>query len=99
MARVIDQARHEVAAGFGEARYYAGLARNIFGRTFESGTDKMSLLTREAAGVVAVIVPVERSGHVASALGCASAGSWLHGGRQTSTSNAVGQRVGDEVLR
>ena len=55
--KIISQARHEVAAGFGEARYYAGLARNVFGRTFESGSDKMSLLTREAAGVVAVIVP------------------------------------------
>ena len=55
--KVIGQARHEVAAGISEARYYAGLSRNIFGRTFESGSDKVSLLTREPAGVAAVIVP------------------------------------------
>lgn len=55
--KVLGQAMHEVAAGFGEARYYAGVARNVFGRTFESGPGKMSLMTREAAGVVSVIVP------------------------------------------
>ena len=55
--KVLGQAQHEVAAGFGEARYYAGVARNVFGRTFESGTGKMSLLTREPSGVVSVIVP------------------------------------------
>jgi betaine-aldehyde dehydrogenase len=55
--KVLGQARHEVAAGYGEARYYAGLARNIFGRTFESGPGKMSMMTREPSGVVSVIVP------------------------------------------
>ena len=55
--KVLGQARHEIAAGHGEARYYAGVARNVFGRTFESGAGKMSLLTREPAGVVSVIVP------------------------------------------
>jgi len=55
--KVLGQAAHEVAAGFGEARYYAGVARNVFGRTFESGPGKMSLMTREASGVVSVIVP------------------------------------------
>ena len=55
--KVLGQAVHEVAAGFGEARYYAGVARNVFGRTFESGPGKMSLMTREASGVVSVIVP------------------------------------------
>jgi len=55
--KVLAQAKHELAAGFGEARYYAGIARNVFGRTFESGPNKMSLLTREPAGVVSVIVP------------------------------------------
>jgi betaine-aldehyde dehydrogenase len=55
--KVLGQAMHEVAAGFGEARYYAGVARNVFGRTFESGPGKMSLLTREPSGVVSVIVP------------------------------------------
>ena len=55
--KVLGQARHEVAAGHGEARYYAGVARNVFGRTFESGKGKMSLMTREPSGVVSVIVP------------------------------------------
>jgi acyl-CoA reductase-like NAD-dependent aldehyde dehydrogenase len=55
--KVLVQARHEVTAGFSEARYYAGVARNIFGRTFESGAGKMSLMTREPSGVVSVIVP------------------------------------------
>jgi len=55
--KVLSQARHEVAAGYGEARYYAGVARNVFGRTFESGSGKLSLMTREPSGVVSVIVP------------------------------------------
>ncbi len=55
--KVLGQARHEVAAGHGEARYYAGIARNVFGRTFESGAGRMSLMTREPAGVVSAIVP------------------------------------------
>ena len=55
--KILAQARHEVAAGYNEARYYAGLARNIFGRTFESAPGKMSLITREPSGVVSVIVP------------------------------------------
>ena len=55
--KVLAQARHEVAAGYGEARYYAGIARNVFGRTFESGAGKMSLMTREPSGVASVIVP------------------------------------------
>ena len=55
--KVLAQARHEIAAGYGEARYYAGVARNVFGRTFESGAGKMSLMTREPSGVVSVIVP------------------------------------------
>ena len=55
--KLYNQARHEVTAGYSEARYYAGVARNVFGRTFESGPGKMSLMTREPAGVVSVIVP------------------------------------------
>ena len=55
--KVLGQARHEIAAGYGEARYYAGVARNVFGRTFESAPGKMSLMTREASGVASVIVP------------------------------------------
>lgn len=55
--KVHGQAVHEIAAAASEARYYSGLARNIFGRTTETGPSKISLLTREPAGVVAVIVP------------------------------------------
>ncbi|WP_339863127.1 aldehyde dehydrogenase family protein [Thalassospira alkalitolerans] len=55
--KVLAQAQQEISFGIDEARYYAGLARNIFGRTTETGTGKMSLLTREAAGVASVIVP------------------------------------------
>jgi len=52
-----SQAAHEIAAGVSEARYYSGLARNILGSTTETGKGKLSLLTREACGVVSVIVP------------------------------------------
>ncbi|KMW57190.1 Aldehyde dehydrogenase [Candidatus Rhodobacter oscarellae] len=76
--KVLAQASHEVAAGYGEARYYAGVARNVFGRTFESAPGKMSLMTREPAGVVSVIVPwnapvtlLVRSVAPALAAGCA----------------------------
>ena len=55
--KVLAQAMHEVAAGYSEARYYAGVARNVFGRTFESCSSFQSLMTREPAGVVSVIVP------------------------------------------
>ena len=55
--KVLPQAKGEIAAGFGEARYYAGLARNVFGRTTETGPGKISMLTKEPSGVVAVIVP------------------------------------------
>ena len=51
------EAAGEVALSVSELRYYAGLARNLFGRTLESEPGKMSLLQREAAGVTAVIVP------------------------------------------
>lgn len=55
--RLLEHAHGELAAGIDEARYYAGLARNIFGRTFEPSFGKLSMLTKEPAGVVAVIVP------------------------------------------
>ncbi len=51
------EATGEVALAVSELRYYAGLARNLFGRTLESDTGKLSLLNREAIGVAAVIVP------------------------------------------
>ena len=51
------EATGEMIGAVSETRYYAGLARNIFGRTFESAPGNISLLHREPAGVTAVIVP------------------------------------------
>ncbi|MCG8441500.1 MAG: aldehyde dehydrogenase family protein [Caulobacterales bacterium] len=51
------EAHHEIVSAVTEARYYAGLARNIFGRTTETGPGKFSHLIREPAGVAAVITP------------------------------------------
>lgn len=53
----ITQAHHEVSAAINECIYYAGLARNIFGRTAEYEAGQQSLFTREPIGVAAVIVP------------------------------------------
>lgn len=52
-----SEAAHEIAAGVSELRYYAGLARNIFGRMTEIEPGAYSLLSREAAGIAAIIVP------------------------------------------
>lgn len=52
-----SEANGEMIGAVSETRYYAGLARNIFGRTFESMPGNISLLHREPAGVAAVIVP------------------------------------------
>lgn len=52
-----SEATGEMMGAISETRYYAGLARNIFGRTYESGPGNMSLFNREAAGVAAIIVP------------------------------------------
>lgn len=55
--KIRAQAIHEISAGCSEAKYYAGLARSVFGRTTETGPGNFSFLTREPAGVVAVVVP------------------------------------------
>lgn len=55
--KILEHCRHEINAGISEARYYAGLARNIFGRTTETSPNTLSLLTKEPVGVVSVIVP------------------------------------------
>jgi betaine-aldehyde dehydrogenase len=47
----------ETRAAVSEARYYAGLARTVVGRTFEPAPGAFSMMTREAAGVAAIIVP------------------------------------------
>jgi betaine-aldehyde dehydrogenase len=51
------EAAGEVAGAVSEIRYYAGLARNITGRTLETAPGNVSLLNREPAGVAAIIVP------------------------------------------
>lgn len=51
------EALGEIAASISELRYYAGLARNLFGRTIEVEPGCYSFLDREAIGVAAIIVP------------------------------------------
>ncbi|OAM73527.1 aldehyde dehydrogenase family protein [Devosia elaeis] len=51
------EAAAEIAAAISEARFYAGLARLPQGRSAEIVPGTLSILSREAAGVVAVIVP------------------------------------------
>jgi betaine-aldehyde dehydrogenase len=47
----------EIQAGVSELRYYAGLARNLYGRVIEVEPGCFSSLDREAAGVAAIILP------------------------------------------
>lgn len=51
------EALGEIGAGISELRYYAGLARNLFGRILEVEPGCYSSLDREAAGVCAIILP------------------------------------------
>jgi len=53
----IRDAMHEVAGAISELRYYAGLARNLFGRAIELEPGLNTLLRREPVGVVGIIVP------------------------------------------
>jgi betaine-aldehyde dehydrogenase len=55
--KLLRQSQHEIAIAVSELRYYAGLARNLFGRTIELAPGLHSLLQREAAGVAGIIVP------------------------------------------
>jgi betaine-aldehyde dehydrogenase len=55
--KLIGDCRHEVAGAISEARYYAGLARNVFGRVIELDRGLHATLGREPVGVVGVIVP------------------------------------------
>lgn len=77
--KLIGEATHEVAAAVSEARYYAGLARNIFGRVTEVDQGQYSMLAREPMGVAGIIVPwnapitlLVRSLAPAIAAGCTS---------------------------
>lgn len=47
----------EIMAGVSELRYYAGLARNLFGRVLQVEPGCYSSLDREPAGVAAIILP------------------------------------------
>lgn len=83
--KVLRESLGEVAAGVSELRYYAGLARNIFGRHTQIDEGKYSLLSREAAGVVAIIAPwnapvtlLIRSLAPAMAAGCTSVVKGAH---------------------
>src|SRR5690606_19627926 len=53
----IRDAMQEVGGAVSELRYYAGLARNVFGRTIELEPNLHTLLRREPVGVVAIVVP------------------------------------------
>ena len=77
--KLIDDSRHEVSAAISELRYYAGLARNIFGRVTELDRNQFSMLAREPMGLAGIIVPwnapitlLVRSLAPALAAGCAS---------------------------
>lgn len=77
--KLLAEARPEVLAGISEARYYAGLSRNIFGRVTEIEPSLYSILSREPLGVAGIIVPwnapialLLRSLAPAMAAGCAS---------------------------
>jgi betaine-aldehyde dehydrogenase len=47
----------EIDIAISELRYYAGIARTIFGRVQEVGEGELSVFSREPIGVVAVVVP------------------------------------------
>lgn len=55
--KLLREALGEVGAAISELRYYAGLARNLFGRVVEIEPGCFSSLQREAAGVAVIIVP------------------------------------------
>ena len=77
--KVMTQAAMEIDICISELEYYAGLARNLFGRITEVMPDNMSLLAKEPSGVAAIIVPwnapatlLIRSLAPAMAAGCTS---------------------------
>ena len=55
--KLFSEAQHELHAAISEARYYAGLARNVFGRVSQVEPGVMALLAREPLGVAGIIVP------------------------------------------
>jgi betaine-aldehyde dehydrogenase len=55
--KLAREAKGELAASVSELRYYAGLARNLWGRVAEIDAGCYSQLVREPIGVAAIIVP------------------------------------------
>jgi len=77
--KLLKPAQAELAGTISEIRFYAGLARTIFGRTTEVEPGALSVLSREPAGVAGIIVPwnaaailLIRSLAPAMAAGCTS---------------------------
>ena len=89
----IGQARMEVALSVSELRFYAGLARTVFGRVVEIEPDNYSMMSREPLGVAGIIVPwnapiilLIRSLAPAMAAGCTSV---VKAAPQTALANAA----------
>ena len=55
--KLLRECAGEVEGAASELRYYAGMARSMAGRVLEPAPGVRSLITHEAAGVVAIIVP------------------------------------------
>ncbi|HNP34396.1 MAG TPA: aldehyde dehydrogenase family protein [Woeseiaceae bacterium] len=55
--KLAHEARFEIGAAISEAEYYAGLARNLFGRVGRLDPNGTSFLTREPVGVALIVVP------------------------------------------
>ncbi|MBM2811035.1 MAG: glycine betaine aldehyde dehydrogenase [Chloroflexi bacterium] len=53
----LSVSKAEILRGADAIEYYAGLARNIYGRSTMLAPDSMAILLREPVGVVAIIVP------------------------------------------
>jgi len=92
---------HELAATVSEARYYAGLARAIFGRVQEIDEGALSIYLREPAGVAGIIVPwnapitlLMRSLAPALAAGCTTV---IKPAPQTALTNALIMEILDGV--
>ena len=91
--KVLSHSVHETNAAISESRYYAGLARSIFGRVTEIDAGKQSIFAHEPIGVAAVIVPwnapstlLVRSLAPALAAGCTVV---VKGAHQTSGVNQI----------
>lgn len=53
----IRESRMEIAGSIDSLQYYASMARNVFGRTFQPAEDNFGFITKEPIGVVAMITP------------------------------------------